>query len=74
MADRTSAQLFSDIFIMLSNFHDLPQERIREIAEQVYRMVNAYDFNDCQMGCDVALIKLGLATKDKEGIIHYRDD
>ena len=76
MADRTSAGIFADIFEFLAATADDP--RTKAFAEKMWEQSRAYDFSPYQMGCDEALLKLGLATrgKDEDGddCIKYRDD
>lgn len=60
MADRTSAEIFGQIFELLAG--DKPLDR-RAFARQVWDMGLNYDFHWAQMGCNEALIKLDLARK-----------
>lgn len=70
MSDRTSARLFCIIFTMLSNN---PTEEHKEMANEIWSKRLSYDFSDCQIGCDEALVKLGLAYKDDDGYVVYKD-
>lgn len=60
MADRTSAALFGEIFTILAS-----KEKIdpKKLAARFFEMSKEYDFSNYQMGCDEALITLGLAKK-----------
>jgi hypothetical protein len=63
MADRTSAEIFGRVFNYLAKS---PQSQERDnFAKFMYKATNDYDFDQCQMGCDKALVALGLA---KHGI------
>jgi hypothetical protein len=58
MADRTSAALFCTIFKELAA--DLSPGSVH-VAHKIWPFVQSHDFNEYQMNCDDALIKLGLA-------------
>lgn len=61
MADRTSAGIFGDLFVYLS---EQPQdERTRAFALKTWADSQGYDFSHYQMEADEALIKLGLAKR-----------
>jgi len=60
MADRTSAQLFNTIFTLLAK--DGPIDK-QKFANKVWEMTGNYDFSPCQLGCDAAIKKLGLARR-----------
>lgn len=65
MADRTSAGIFARVFEYLSLVED-PINR-HEFARFLYGESRRCDFHPCQMDCDDALVKLGLArTVDDE--------
>ena len=64
MADRTSADLFGQLFTFFANDSD---DRIREMAREVYSWTQHYDFNSYQMECDDALIILDLAKLGPDG-------
>lgn len=68
MADRTSAEIFGLLFEKLAK---RPQKEVRTLARWAWKLAGAYDFDDCQMDCDKALIKLGLAKPSKD---EYGDD
>lgn len=59
MADRTSAEIFSMMFEMLA---ENPTEEHKKMAKKLWPKRMHYDFSDYQMGCDKALLKLGLAV------------
>jgi hypothetical protein len=62
MADRTSAEIFAAIFEVLAT--ELPEgEKRTQLADRFWAMSRNYDFSDYQMGCDDALIALGLAHR-----------
>lgn len=69
MSDRTSAEIFSMIFEMLA---ENPTDEHKKMAKKIWPQRNHYDFSDYQMGCDKALIILGLATREGEEI-EYKD-
>jgi hypothetical protein len=78
VADRTSAEIFSVMFEYLAKS---PQDaRTKKMADYLWSAASGYDFDAYQMGCDKALLKLGLASmglnpeypEDGETII-YRD-
>lgn len=60
MADRSGAALFGDLFAYLAK---TPDERARTFALRLWDMRSGHDFDDYQMGCDDALIALGLAQR-----------
>jgi hypothetical protein len=73
MSDRTSAEIFGQLFETLASA-DGPLDR-KEFAGWVWNCARGYDFHPCQMGADDALIKLGLAThagaaEDEEVVYH----
>ena len=57
MADRTSAEIFGNIFDLLA---ENPTEGNKILAYRIYDM-NVYDFSDCQMGADKSCLVLGIA-------------
>ena len=63
MADRTSAALFGEIFCMLA---EDPTENNLKMAAKLYEKARQYDFSWCQMGCDEALLTLGLASSHED--------
>lgn len=60
MADRTSAEVFGLVFEMLAK---KPTDENKEMARQLWKKTDGYDFGPSQMDCDAALKKLGLARK-----------
>ena len=60
MADRTSAALFADVFDMLAADGPLDRDALARFFCEKSR---EYDFCWQQMGCDDALVKLGLLRK-----------
>ena len=60
MADRNSAEIFGSLFDMLAA--GLPADPA-ETARLLWNMQKGYDFSPCQMECDDALLKLGLARE-----------
>lgn len=60
MADRSSARAFGLVFKHLA---DEPLERDKALARKLMRELDAFDFSPDQMGCDRALIALGVAKK-----------
>ena len=79
MSDRTSAALFGEIFELLA---ENPDDRMKEIAASIWPKRTDFDFNEYQMGCDAALIRLGLAKMvpddesddpDEVETIRYKD-
>lgn len=71
MADRTSAEIFGSIFEKLS---EEPDTANVQFVTWLWEMAGRYDFSDCQMECDEALVKLGLATtsEDEYGRVYHR--
>lgn len=67
MADRTSANIFSMVFEMLAKN---PTDEHKEMAWEAWSSRREYDFSDEQMGCDEALLALGLAHEE-DGVIKY---
>lgn len=65
MSDHTSAGIFAKLFTLLAKN---PTDEHKEIARKMWPERNEYDFSDYQMGCDKALIALGLAKKGPDGI------
>ncbi len=57
MADRTSAGIFSDIFVYLAK----QKKPDIKFAKKLWRDSKQFDFDNAQLECDDALIKLGLA-------------
>lgn len=60
MSDRTSPEIFQKIFDLLAKN---PTEDHKEIARKLWPSRLEYDFRDDDLGCDEALIALGLATR-----------
>lgn len=60
MSDRTSAEIFGEAFRFLAETND---ERAKQMARRFWSMTSSYDFSPSQMGCDDALIALGLARR-----------
>jgi hypothetical protein len=58
VADRTSANLFSVIFELLA---ENPSEEHKTMAKKIWKLTRNFDFSFDQMGCDAALVTLGLA-------------
>lgn len=71
MADRTSAALFGGIFEHLAAN---PDDRNKTFAEWLWSQTGDYDFNYYQMGCDEALVKLGLAAKGDDGVTYEGEE
>lgn len=69
MADRTACAIFAAIFDALAE-KNTPE--CKEIAEYMWSLHFSYDFSDCQMESEDALIILGLAKKLKNGKVQYR--
>lgn len=57
MADRTSAAIFGDIFLLLA---ENPIDEHKELARKIYEMSVRYDFMGLQMGADDACMVLGV--------------
>ena len=62
MADRTSAALFGELFEWCADA-DIGERARKKLAAQLWSMSRGYDFDDCQMDCDDALVELGLARR-----------
>lgn len=61
MADRTSAEIFGNTFVMLSEMEQTPE--VRKLVLYLWSEAGRYDFSDYQMECDKHLMKLGLAKR-----------
>jgi hypothetical protein len=73
MADRTSAAIFGRQFERLAKGR-IPERKLKE-AREVWRDSWNYDFNPYQMGCDEALLRLGLAQdRGEEGMFYKESD
>lgn len=59
MADRTSAEIFGNIFEWLAKKPDTPERT--EDAKMFWRMSFSYDFSPSQMEASEACLSLGLA-------------
>lgn len=68
MADRIGAALFGEFFEMLA---ENPTEEHKKMAKKIWSMKDCHDFNNYQMYCDDALIKLDLATIDNDKNVFY---
>lgn len=69
MSDRTSADVFGQIFTLLAS-----NKSKGEIAKALWKSSFNFDFSQCQMEADRALIKLGFARKvDVEEDVTYTD-
>lgn len=58
MADRSSAEIFGEIFTFLA---DESEMSVEELAKWLYDKMRNYDFQPYQMECPKALVRLGLA-------------
>lgn len=58
MSDRTSAEIFGDIFSILSENID---DRNKELAKRIFTLIHRYDFDPLQMGAEDECIELGIA-------------
>lgn len=68
MSDRTSAEIFSQIFIMLAEGERQTGEILEknyEWAHRFMKMAQQYDFNGCQMGDDAAMACVALNVAKK---------
>lgn len=63
MADRTSAEIFGNLFKRLA---ENPRD-LKDLAAAFWGMAQSYDFSNDQMDANAALIKLGLARRVKVG-------
>ena len=75
MSDRTSGGIFGMVFEHLA---EDPTDANKAFAKKMWEKSRSYDFIPYQMGCDDALITLGLAklTTDADGdyMISYEGD
>lgn len=61
MADRTSAEIFGNLFQWLA---EKPESAERNAdAAKVWQLSRGYDFSPCQMEAEDALLSLGLARR-----------
>lgn len=70
MADRSSAELFWEIFEYLAAKEPLD----RDAAKKFWKLTGNYDFPPYQIGADGALLKLGLARHivvEDEQVVDY---
>ncbi len=69
MSDRSSAEIFGNVFRLLNNRGILNPD----IAQEIYEMLDYYDFSDVQMGDDVygMLVDNGIIEDEREH--DYRD-
>lgn len=63
MSDRTSAEIFHEIFRMLAQE---ATARDKEYAYKIWRIAWQYDFSWVQMECDASLVRLGLARSGRD--------
>jgi hypothetical protein len=74
VSDRSSACLIGDTMRYLAR-DATPANR--KLAKWLYRKAQHYDFSDCQMEADAALVKLGLArrcTRHREMVLYRPGD
>ena len=69
MADRTSANIFGEIFCMLA---ENPSDEHKEMARRIFEHSREYDFSSYQMEADSACLKLGLIRRGVNP--HYPDE
>jgi hypothetical protein len=69
MADRTSAALFGKVFDYLAE----EPEQNEKFAAWLWKQTGNYDFSYYQMGCDKALVKLGLAKRVEDDLFLYKE-
>lgn len=62
MADRTSAEIFGEVFRKLGQTKNDTIDK-RKFALWLWELQQRYDFSHEQMNCQEELVKLGLATK-----------
>jgi hypothetical protein len=73
MADRTSAEIYSNIFTRLAK--KKITKGVKAEALEFWNESMGYDFSHCQMDADEALVKLGLATEcSKCSYVMYKGD
>ena len=70
MTDHTSARIFRDVFCHLAA---CCTEECISIAQSLWLGLDHYDFTDSDLHCDEALIGLGLARRDDDGVVHYNE-
>ncbi len=61
MADRSSAELFSQVFVHLAE--EPITDCARDFARYMWALTEQYDFMDYQLECDDELVALGLAER-----------
>lgn len=70
MSDRSAAEIFARFFERLAEqaMHPEPDVRqvVNDLAAHAWEDAKHYDFDWQQMGCDGALVELGLATRMRE--------
>lgn len=80
MSDRTSAGIFAEVFSYLA-IGPIDAGTLK-FAARMWESSRQYDFDPYQMGCDEALLKLGLAKRgvrpeypsDGEVVLYRRGD
>jgi hypothetical protein len=79
MADRTSAEIFGEVFTFVSKLEETADTK--KLIKFLWKSCWNYDFSPYQMGCDEELIKLGLAKMakskydgDEDEIIYKKQD
>ena len=67
MADRTSAQIFGEIFELLADYKaaNPTPSSFSVLVEDVLSLTNGYDFSQWDMDCDEALKSLSIDTGDE---------
>ena len=64
MSDRTSAAIFTEMFTILDeSLATAPGRIVVELARRVWEISWDYDFAFEQLGCEDALVRLGLARR-----------
>lgn len=69
MADRTSAEIFGEVFTYLASQPKTPERD--SFAARLWELSGNYDFAPRQMYADKELIDLGLAKRDRRRGVTY---
>jgi hypothetical protein len=65
MSDRSSPQIFYLIYTLLAVN---PTAEHREIAAKLWKLSQKFDFSDYELGCEEAMIALGIAEGEGENM------
>jgi len=67
------SDIIAGVFGRLFNLFAEEPEENRVISYEVWKMTKDYNFDYFLMGCDDALIKLGIGERDIDGLMNYKE-